>query len=54
MNFRSLNLASWLPANEIAVDLGLYYRTLEVHRRHIMEKIGARNTAELVRLAIES
>lgn len=39
---------------EIAVDLGLSYRTVEVHRRHIMEKIGARNTAELVRLAIES
>lgn len=39
---------------EIAGDLGLSYRTVEVHRRHIMEKIGARNTAELVRLAIES
>jgi FixJ family two-component response regulator len=39
---------------EIAADLGLSYRTVEVHRRHIMEKIGARNTAELVRLAIES
>ncbi|WP_417307801.1 response regulator transcription factor [Devosia sp.] len=39
---------------EIAVDLGLSYRTVEVHRRHIMEKIGARNTAELVRLAIKN
>ena len=39
---------------EIAADLGLSYRTVEVHRRHIMEKIGARNTAELVRLAVES
>ena len=39
---------------EIAVDLGLSYRTVEVHRRHIMEKTGARNTAELVRLAIVS
>ena len=39
---------------EIAGSLGLSYRTVEVHRRHIMEKIGARNTAELVRLAIES
>lgn len=39
---------------EIAADLGLSYRTVEVHRRHIMEKIGALNTAELVRLAIES
>ncbi len=39
---------------EVAVELGLSYRTVEVHRRHIMEKIGARNTAELVRLAMES
>lgn len=39
---------------EIAADLGLSFRTVEVHRRHIMEKVGARNTADLVRLAIES
>lgn len=39
---------------EIAGTLGLSYRTVEVHRRHIMEKIGARNTAELVRLAMET
>lgn len=39
---------------EIAAELGLSYRTVEVHRRHIMEKTGARNTAELVRLAVES
>lgn len=39
---------------EIAAQLGLSYRTIEVHRRHIMDKVGARNTAELVRLAIES
>lgn len=39
---------------EIAAQLGLSYRTVEVHRRHIMEKVGARNAAELVRLAIET
>jgi len=39
---------------EIAMQLGLSYRTVEVHRRHIMVKTGARNTADLVRLAIES
>ncbi len=43
-----------LTNKEIAVDLGLSYRTVEVHRRHIMEKTGARNTADLVRLAIVS
>lgn len=39
---------------QIAALLGLSYRTVEVHRRHIMEKVGARNAADLVRLAIES
>lgn len=39
---------------EIAACLGLSYRTVEVHRRHIMEKVGARNTAELVRLTVEN
>lgn len=39
---------------EIAARPGLSYRTVEVHRRQIMEKVGARNAAELVRLAIES
>ena len=39
---------------EIAAALGLSYRTVEVHRRHIMSKTGARNAAELVRMAIDS
>lgn len=39
---------------EIAAALGLSYRTVEVHRRHIMAKTGARNAAELVRMAIKS
>ena len=29
--------------------LGLSHRTVEVHRRNIMRKLGARNTADLVR-----
>lgn len=37
----------------IAAEFGLSPRTVEVHRRHIRAKVGARNTAELVRLALE-
>lgn len=37
----------------IATELGLSYRTVEVHRRHILGKTGARNTADLVRMALE-
>lgn len=32
--------------------LGLSHRTVEVHRRHIMHKLGARNTADLVRRVV--
>jgi two-component system, LuxR family, response regulator FixJ len=32
--------------------LGISSRTFEVHRAHIMAKLGARNSAELVRLAL--
>jgi two-component system response regulator DctR len=38
---------------EIALRVGISYRTVEVHRRSLLSKTGARNTAELVRLAIE-
>jgi DNA-binding CsgD family transcriptional regulator len=32
--------------------LGVSPRTIEVHRAHIMEKLGARNAADLVRIAL--
>jgi two-component system response regulator FixJ len=32
--------------------LGISPRTVEVHRAHIMEKLGAKNTADLVRIAL--
>ncbi|HEV2514241.1 MAG TPA: response regulator transcription factor [Devosia sp.] len=38
---------------EIGLQVGISYRTVEVHRRHLLGKTGARNTAELVRLAVE-
>lgn len=33
----------------IAIDLGLSQRTVEVHRAHIMDKLGVRSLADLVR-----
>lgn len=41
-----------LPAKEISVLLGISPRTVEVHKARIMEKIGARNVAELVRIVV--
>lgn len=32
--------------------MGISTRTFEVHRAHIMEKVGARNAADLVRIAL--
>ena len=37
-------------AKEIAAALGISPRTVEVHKTRIMEKLGVRNIAELVRL----
>jgi DNA-binding CsgD family transcriptional regulator len=37
---------------EGAHRLGITTRTFEVHRAHIMEKVGARNAADLVRMAL--
>ena len=37
---------------QIAASLGISYRTVDTHRLRILRKTGARNTAELVRIAI--
>ncbi len=34
----------------IAMDLGVSQRTVEIHRARVMEKMGARSVAELVRM----
>ena len=44
--------AKGLHAKEIAAALGISTRTVEVHKTHIMAKLGVRNVAELVRFAL--
>jgi FixJ family two-component response regulator len=37
---------------EAGRHLGISPRTIEVHRAHLMQKLGARNTADLIRIAL--
>lgn len=39
---------------EIAATLGISPRTVEVHRAAAMRKLGARNTADMIRLALKA
>lgn len=39
--------------NEIAEKLGISFGTVETHRRNLLIKLGARNTAGLVRIGLE-
>jgi FixJ family two-component response regulator len=47
-----LLIAEGRPNKVVATRLGLSTRTVEVHRAKVMEKMGARSLAELVRMAI--
>ena len=40
-----------LTSKEISRELGISPRTVEVHRTHVMHKMGAANVAELVNMA---
>jgi two-component system response regulator FixJ len=40
------------PNKVIAYDLGISVRTVEVHRSRMMERLGARELAEAIRLAV--
>ncbi|HXV29093.1 MAG TPA: LuxR C-terminal-related transcriptional regulator, partial [Sinorhizobium sp.] len=41
------------PNKQIAHELGIAMRTVEVHRSRVLEKIGARNTTELAGMLAE-
>ena len=43
-------LATGLHNREIAAKLGISPRTIEVHKARIMEKLGARSIADLIRI----
>jgi FixJ family two-component response regulator len=47
-------LAEGKSSKLIAKELDISYKTVEVHRAHIREKLGASSLAELVRLALDS
>ncbi|MCP1676507.1 FixJ family two-component response regulator [Natronocella acetinitrilica] len=38
----------------IAYDMGVSVRTVEVHRAHLLEKLGARNSSDMVRLVLST
>jgi two-component system, LuxR family, response regulator FixJ len=37
---------------EAGQQLGISYRTIEIHRARIMEKLGAKNAADLMRIVL--
>lgn len=43
-------VATGASNKEAGRHLGISPRTVETHRAHILEKVGARNTADLVRI----
>lgn len=49
-----LYISEGLSNKEIAQDLNISIRTVEVHRTHLICKIGAANSFEAVRIAIEA
>jgi two-component system response regulator FixJ len=46
------HIAAGATSKEVAVRLAISPRTVDAHRGRIMDKIGARNTAELVRIVL--
>ena len=49
----STNVAAGDTSKRIARKLGLHVKTVDSHRRLLRDKLGARSSAELIRLAKE-
>jgi FixJ family two-component response regulator len=47
-------MADGLSNREIGNNLSISSRTVELHRSHLLNKTGARNSAEAIRLAVEA
>ncbi|WP_442864396.1 response regulator transcription factor [Aurantiacibacter sp. MUD11] len=47
-------VASGLRNKQIAWELGLSEKTVKMHRGIAMDKLGARSSAEMIRLAVEA
>jgi two-component system, LuxR family, response regulator FixJ len=47
------HIAAAASNKEAARDLGISRRTIEVHRKHIMQKLGAKNAVDLVRIVLK-
>ena len=47
-------IAEGKSTKEIASTLFISIKTVEVHRARVMEKLGARNTADLMRIVLTS
>jgi two-component system response regulator FixJ len=43
-------IAAGASSKEAGRQLGISFRTIEIHRARIMEKLGAKNAADLVRI----
>ena len=48
-----MGLAQGRTTKEMGRELGISPRTVEAHRAHLMEKVGAHNAADLVRKVME-
>jgi len=47
-------VAEGKPAKEIAQELFISVKTVEFHKKHLLEELNLRNTAELIRYAVEN
>lgn len=43
-------IAEGLTSRAAGIKLGISHRTVEIHRAHVMRKVGARNSAHLVHI----